>query len=212
MTGHTGQTVGYVRVSTGDQRTDRQDLGDLDRVFEDKVSGSTRDRPALTEMLDYVREGDTVRVWSMDRLARSLQDLVGLVQQLVDRGVAVEFVKERLAFSPDSDDPYARFQMHVLGAVAELERSIIRERQREGIAKAKQRGVYTGRRRALSPEQVDAARERIAAGVPKAAVARDLGVSRQTLYDALRDAAITETTRPAPQVGADVAPTLRRTR
>lgn len=180
-----GQVVGYVRVSSADQRTDRQDLGDVDRVFTDHASGSNRDRPGLTEMLGYVREGDQVKVWSMDRLARSLQDLDSLVSTLTSQGVTVEFMKERLCFAPGTTDPYAQFQMHVLGAVAQLERSIIRERQRDGIEKAKARGVYKGRPRVLSPAQVEEGRSLIGTGVPKAVVARSFGVSRQTLYTAL---------------------------
>lgn len=185
MTEHKGQVVGYVRVSSTDQNTYRQDLGDADRIFEDQVSGKDRNRPALSEMLKYVRDGDTVRVHSMDRLARSLTDLVALVTEMTSGGVTVEFAKEQLAFKPGASDPYAEFQMHILGAVAQLERSIIRERQAEGIAKAKTKGVYKGRKPALTPEQISEARERVAAGVPKAAVARDLGVSRQTLYTAI---------------------------
>lgn len=180
-----GQVVGYVRVSSAEQNTARQDLGDVDRVFEEKVSGATRDRDALTQMLRYVREGDTVRVHSMDRLARSLGDLVGLVDEMTSAGVTVEFLNERLTFEPGASNPYMELQMHMLGAFAQFERSIIRARQAEGIAKAKENGVYKGRKPALSPEQIEAARERIDAGVPKAAVARDVGVSRQTLNTAL---------------------------
>ena len=136
-------------------------------------------------MLRYVRRGDTVRVASMDRLARSAVDLAQLVQDLTTKGVRVEFVTERLTFSPDGEDPFATFQMHLLGAVAQLERSLIRERQREGIEIAKTKGVYQGRARKLTPEQVTTVRDRVAAGVPKAKVARDLGCSRRVLYDVL---------------------------
>lgn len=185
MNGHSGQVVAYRRVSTVDQSTQRQDLGPVDRVFEEKVSGATRDRPALAEMLQYVREGDTLRVHSMDRLARSLVDLESLVSELTGAGVTVEFVTERLTFAPGENDPYAVLQRHLFAAFAEFERAIIRSRQAEGIAKAKAAGVYKGRRRALSTEQIGLAREKVAAGVPKAVVARELGVSRQTLYNSL---------------------------
>lgn len=187
MTEHKGQVVGYVRVSSADQHTDRQDLGPVDRTFEDRLSGKDRNRPALEELLAYVRDGDTVRVHSMDRLARSLGDLVALVTELNSSGVTVEFAKEQLVFKHGATDPYAEFQMHILGAVAQLERSIIRERQAEGIAKAKARGVYKGRKPALTQEQVVEALQRVSAGVPKAAVARELGVSRQTLYSAMAE-------------------------
>lgn len=183
MAVHKGQVVGYARVSSADQNLarQRQALGDVDRLFEDTVSGSTRDRPQLAEMLAYVREGDVVRVKSPDRLARSTRDLLDLVGGLNDRGVSVEFL-DNPALSTNT--PQGTFMLTVLGAVAELERAVIRERQAEGIALAKARGAYA-RGPKISPEQLEDARRRIADGVPKATVARDLGVGRQTLYDAL---------------------------
>lgn len=185
---HTGQTVAYVRVSTVEQNPDRQHaaVGDVAQTFIDHGSGKSRgERPELAALLRYVRAGDTVRVASMDRLARSVIDLSQIVGELTGRGVRVEFVAERLDFAPGDADPFATFQLHLLGAVAELERSMIRERQREGIAAAKARGVYKGRARKLTGEQIGEARQRIADGVPKAAIARDLGCSRRVLYDAL---------------------------
>lgn len=122
----------------------------------------------------------------MDRLARSLVDLESLVDELVQRGVVVAFVKERMTFTADASDPFATFQRQLIGAVAELERSLIRERQREGIELAKVRGVYRGRARRLAPEQIVEARSQVEAGVPKAAVARRLGCSRRTLYAAIQ--------------------------
>lgn len=121
----------------------------------------------------------------MDRLARSVVDLAQLVQEMTSRGVRVEFVTERLSFDPGPEDPFATFQLHLLGAVAQLERSLIRERQREGIEIAKTNGVYRGRSRKLNPEQVADAQRLVGAGVPKAKIARDLGCSRRVLYDAL---------------------------
>ena len=181
-----GQTVGYVRVSSTDQNEARQveALSGAERLFTDKVSGKNTERPALAQMLAYVREGDTVRVASLDRLARNLDDLRRLVTDLTAKGVRVEFIKEGLTFTGD-DNAMARLLLSVMGAFAEFERSLIRERQAEGIALAKANGVYKGRARALSAEQVAQARESIAQGIPKAKVARDLGVSRQTLYSAL---------------------------
>ncbi len=183
-----GQVVGYVRVSSVDQNSERQAvaLGEVDETFTDRVSGKSRaDRPALARMLRHVRRGDTVRVASMDRLARSVIDLAQLVQEIASRGIRVEFVTERLSFDPDSEDPFATFQLHLLGAVAQLERSLIRERQREGIEIAKAKGVYRGRTRKLTPEQVTDARHQVETGIPKAKIARDLGCSRRVLYDAL---------------------------
>jgi len=166
-----------------DQNPARQHeaLGAVDRVFEDRASGSTRHRPQLEALLAYVREGDTVRVSSPDRLARSTIDLLGLLEQLNGQGVGVEFVN---APALNTATAQGRFMLTILGAVAELERATIRERQAEGIALAKKAGKYE-RGPKLSPEQIQEARERIAAGIPKAAIARNLQVSRQTLYDAL---------------------------
>jgi DNA invertase Pin-like site-specific DNA recombinase len=184
------QTVAYLRVSSTTQKLDRQDSlrDDADRVFEEKASGGSRDRPVLNEMLAYVRDGDSVNVWSMDRLARSMVDLASIVQELVAKGVTITFKKENLTFSPDREDPYAMLTLHLIGAVAQFERSIIKQRQAEGIAKAKTKGVYKGRKKIeLTPEQLDSARNQIAAGVPKAVVARGLGISRSVLYRELEE-------------------------
>lgn len=184
MTSHRGQVVGYVRVSAADQNEARQleALGEVDRLFSEKVSGkNTSDREQLKEMMAYVREGDTVRVKSPDRLARSTTDLLSLVEQLRTKGVAVEFVDNPAL---NTDTPQGEFMLTILAAVAQLERATIRERQAEGIAIAKRNGVYD-RAPKLTPEQIAEARQRADSGVPKARVARDLGVSRQTLYAAL---------------------------
>ena len=184
----TGQTVAYVRVSSADQNPARQyeALGEVAKVFEDKISGKSRaERPALAALVEYVREGDLVRVASFDRLARSLGDLLAILAEINDKGASVQFLKEGLTFTPGASDPYARFQAHILGAVAELERNLIRERQREGIALAKGRGAYRGRAKVLSPGQVEEARRLRGEGVALAKVARGLGVSRSSLYRAL---------------------------
>lgn len=182
-----GQIVGYGRVSSVSQNEARQveALAECERVFIDKASGKNTNRPELSAALNYVREGDTLRVLSMDRLARNTVDLLGLVETLTGKGVTVEFIKERLTFSGDKSDHIGTLMLTILGGIAQFERSLIKERQAEGIAIAKAKGVYKGRKPALTAEQVEAARQRIADGVPKAKVARDLGVSRQTLYSAL---------------------------
>ena len=178
--------VGYTRVSTIDQNLDRQLDGiDVDKVFADKVSGKNTHRPQLDELLDYVRDGDTVIVHSMDRLARNLDDLRQLVRTLTGRGIQVEFVKENLTFTGD-DSPMATLLLSIMGSFAEFERALIRERQMEGIAAAKKRGVYTGRKKALTDQQISEIRQRVAAGETKAALAREYGVSRETLYQHLR--------------------------
>jgi DNA invertase Pin-like site-specific DNA recombinase len=181
-----GQRIGYVRVSSFDQNPDRQlESVRVARVFTDKASGKDTHRPELERLLAFVREGDTVVVHSMDRLARNLDDLRRVVQGLTKRGVRIEFVKEGLTFTGE-DSPMANLMLSVMGAFAEFERALLRERQREGIALAKQRGVYRGRRRSLNAEQIAEMKRRIDAGEPKAQVARDLGISRETLYQYLR--------------------------
>ncbi|MEN3813572.1 recombinase family protein [Chromobacterium piscinae] len=183
-----GQRIGYVRVSSYDQNPERQlDQPQIDRLFTDQASGKDTQRPQLDALLSFVREGDTVVVHSMDRLARNLDDLRRLVQDFTRRGIRVEFVKEGLIFTGD-DAPMAKLMLSVMGSFAEFERELIRERQREGIALAKQRGAYRGRKKALSPSQVAELCQRIAAGETKAKVARDFGISRETLYTYLAEA------------------------
>jgi DNA invertase Pin-like site-specific DNA recombinase len=177
--------IGYIRVSSIDQHTDRQlDGVELDKTFTDRASGKDRKRPQLEAMLDYIREGDVLVVHSMDRLARNVQDLLRIVEDLTSRGVQVQFIKEGQTFTGD-DAPMAKLLLSLLGAVAEFERSMIRERQREGIALAKKAGVYRGRKRSLTGQQVQDIRTRVTAGERKAALAKEYGVSRQTLYTAI---------------------------
>jgi DNA invertase Pin-like site-specific DNA recombinase len=182
-----GQRIGYKRVSTLDQDTARQLEGILlDEVFEDKASGkTTAQRPALEAMLKHLRKGDVVFCHSLDRLARNLDDLRRLVLGLTTRGVRVEFVKEGLSFNGD-DSPLSTLLLSVMGAFAEFERSLILERQREGIALAKMKGVYKGRKPTLAPDRAEELRGRAASGEQKAALAREFKVSRETLYRYLR--------------------------
>lgn len=181
-----GQLIGYVRVSSQEQNPARQheSIGQVDKVFEDKLSGKNRARPGLGAMRSHVRDGDWVRVASMDRLARSVIDLHSLVDEMVSNGVTVEFVKENVIVGPGDHRPMDRLLLTVLGGIAEFERSIIRERQAEGIAVAKKRGVYA-KPLSLSAEQVAQVQDRARAGVPKSIIARELGVSRSTVYNAL---------------------------
>jgi DNA invertase Pin-like site-specific DNA recombinase len=181
-----GQRIGYIRVSALDQHVERQLEGiEVDKTFIDHASGKDTQRPQLELLMSFVRTGDTVIVHSMDRLARNLDDLRRIVRTLTDRGVRIEFVKEHLAFTGD-DSPMASLMLSVMGAFAEFERALIHERQREGIALAKQRGAYKGRKKSLSQAEVAQLRERLTTGISKAQVARELGISRQTLYQYLR--------------------------
>ncbi len=177
-----GKRIGYVRVSTLDQNESRQLEGvQLDKRFVDQASGKDTKRPQLQAALDYVRDGDVLVVHSMDRLARNLDDLRRIVMELTGRGVVVEFVKEHLTFTSE-DNAMSKLLLSVMGAFAEFERSLIRERQREGIALAKKAGVYKGRKPSLTPERIAQLRARVAAGEKKAALAREFGISRETLY------------------------------
>lgn len=183
--------VGYIRVSTLDQRTDRQLEGiELDRVFEDRVSGKNmKDRPQLAELIKYVREGDEVFVHSMDRLARNLEDLLQIVRTLTDKGVKISFLKENLSFDPDqAAAPMSKLILSVMGAVAEFERSLILERQREGIALAKERGAYKGRAKKVTPALLAQAKGLLSAGHGASETAKELGVSRASLYRWFKEA------------------------
>lgn len=184
-----GQRVAYIRVSSLDQNPDRQlEQVAVDRTFTDKASGKDVHRPELDRLLAFVRDGDTVVVHSMDRLARNLDDLRRLVQNVTRRGVQIEFIKERLTFTGE-DSPMATLMLSVMGAFAEFERALLKERQKEGIALAKQRGAYRGRKRSLSVERIAELRRRVQAGEKKLPLAREFGISRETLYQYLRQPA-----------------------
>jgi DNA invertase Pin-like site-specific DNA recombinase len=178
-----GERIGYQRVSTIDQNTDRQlDGVELNKVFTDKASGKDTYRPELARALEYVREGDVLVIHSMDRLARNLEDLRRIVRELTGSGVRVEFVKESLTFTGD-DSPMNTLLLSMLGSVAEFERSMILERQREGIALAKAAGKYKGRKASLTDDQASELRARLAGGESITALAKEYGVSRQTVYN-----------------------------
>lgn len=175
--------IGYRRVSSEGQNLGRQDLV-CDKLFEEKVSGAKRDREALSAMIEFAREGDEVIVWSIDRLARDLRDLQDIIQRLNDKGVSVSLLKERLVFSGDADDAFARLQLQMMGAFAEFERNIIRQRQAEGIARAKARGVYKGRKKTVDENRIRAMK---AEGQNVKDIAKMLGVSRMTVYRSFKN-------------------------
>ncbi len=185
-----GQVVGYVRVSSADQNPDRQleTLGECTKTFTDKISGKSRaKRTGLAKLMDYIRDGDTVRVASMDRLGRSTRDLFNLVDEIVAKGAAVEFIKERITVDQNGSSPLDALMLGVMASFAEFERNLIRERQAEGIALAKTKGKYVQAPK-LGKDDVEQARAMLNLGLPKTEVAARLGVSRQTLYAALRRA------------------------
>ncbi len=182
----TGKKIGYIRVSSLEQNSQRQLEGlKLNKRFVDKDSGKDTVRPELEAMLDYVREGDTVVVHSMDRLARNLDDLRQLVTRLADQQVKIEFLTEGLTFTGE-DSPMSKLLLSVMGAFAEFERALIKERQMEGIALAKKRGVYKGRKPSLSTDQINSLKKRVKKGEIKSQIARDFGISRETLYQYLK--------------------------
>lgn len=183
-----GKDVGYIRVSSVDQNLARQlDGVELDKVFEDKASGGTTKRPGLTACLDYLREGDVLHVHSIDRLARNVEDLLRLVRELTDRGVEVRFHKEALTFRPGGEGDFAgRLMLQVMGAIAEFERAMIRERQREGIAKARREGRHCGRPRTITPATEEDILARRREGQSCRAIARALGISASAVSKVVR--------------------------
>lgn len=179
--------VGYIRVSTVDQNAIRQLDGlKLDKVFTEYASGKNKDREQLKALLDYVRDGDTVHVHSIDRLARNLADLKDLVNTMNDKGVSVHFHKEGMKFNGDKKDSMTNLLFNILGSFAEFERELMLERQREGIAKAKEEGKYKGRTKTVDDDAIRSAMSKEGASFRK--VAKELGVSLSTVQRAMKDA------------------------
>ncbi|MCG7869435.1 MAG: recombinase family protein [Candidatus Thiodiazotropha taylori] len=177
--------VGYIRVSSYGQNTDRQLTGiELDKVFEEKASAKDAQRPQLTACREWLRDGDTLHIHSIDRLARNLSDLQQIVDELTSQGVTVQFHKESLTFS-GSNDPMQRLMLQMMGAFAEFERALINERRREGMAAAKLKGKQIGAKRKLTSDDVVDIKRRLASGESKKALAEAYGITRQTLYTSL---------------------------
>lgn len=183
-----GKQIGYIRVSTLDQNPDRQLEGiQVDKLFTDKRSGQNTDRPQLKALLEFIREGDEIVVHSMDRLARNLEDLRRLVRQCNAKQVSIRFIKENLRFTGE-DSPMATLLLSVMGAFAEFERALSKERQLEGITLAKKRGIYRGRKRQFSEKQIaEIQRKAKQQDQNKSQMAKELGISRETLYKYLRE-------------------------
>lgn len=180
-----GQNIAYKRVSAVDQNLDRQLIDHhIDKTFHEKASGKDTNRPVLQECLSYAREGDTLHVHSIDRLARDMADLLRLVRELTEKGISIHFHKEKLIFTGE-DNPLQTLQLQMMGAFAQFERSMIKERQREGIAAAKAKGKQIGAKRKLTPAQVAEIKDRIGKGETKKSLAQEYAVSRQTLYSAI---------------------------
>ncbi|MEZ9369893.1 recombinase family protein [Shewanella sp. 10N.286.51.B2] len=173
------QIIGYIRVSTVDQNTARQlDDIELDREFTDTCSGSTVTRPALNELKSYCREGDTVVVHDISRLARNIEDLINLIRFFNDKGVTVQFKKEAMIFTAEQSHPMNTLMLNLLGSVYQFEREIMLERQREGIAKAKSAGKYKGRPLSVAPSEIA---ELLTQGLSIRKIASQLGISTTTV-------------------------------
>ncbi|MDO8769382.1 MAG: recombinase family protein [Burkholderiaceae bacterium] len=184
-----GKRIGYVRVSSADQNDARQlECMILDKTFTDKASGKDTNRPQLQAMFEFVREGDHIYVHSMDRLSRSLRDLQEVVELMTGKGISVTFTKENLTFEPPATGAdahktaYSTLMLQLLGAVSQFERALIKERQREGIAIAKSKKLYKGRKPALDKVAVAKLQQMVADGMSKVEIAEKLGISRASVY------------------------------
>lgn len=183
-----GHKIGYIRVSSAGQNIDRQlEDGEFDKVFTEKASAKNRKRPVLAECLEYLRKDDQLYVHSIDRLARNLVDLQNIITCLNGKGVAVNFCKEGLSFT-GNDNPMNKLMLQMMGAFAEFERNLIHERQAEGIASAKKKGVKFGKEAKLTADQVNEVKKLVADRFSKAELAKKYNVSRQTIYNALKQA------------------------
>lgn len=174
--------IGYARVSTQDQSLDLQHealvKAGCHKIFEDKVSGTRVDRPGLTKTLEMLREGDTLVVWKLDRLGRSVKQLVNMVTDLQQQGVQFKSLTDSI----DTGTPSGRFFFHVMASLAEMERELIVERTRAGLAVARQRGRKSGRKPKMTDSKIESAKKLLASGVPPKDVAKNLSVSIPTLY------------------------------
>jgi DNA invertase Pin-like site-specific DNA recombinase len=174
--------IGYARVSSEDQNLDLQinaltEVG-CERVFSEKLTGKVGDRPGLKEVLSHLRKGDALVVWKLDRLGRSVKNLIELVTQLESDGVQFRSLTEGI----DTSTPAGRFFFHVMASLAQMERELIVERTQAGLKAARERGIVGGRKRSMTPSKVDAAKTLMEAGTPPKDVARTIGVSVPTLY------------------------------
>lgn len=177
-----GMLIGYARVSTQDQKLQLQinalQKAGCKRIFEDKVSGSRAERPGLTKAQEALREGDTLVIWKLDRLGRSVKNLVDLIGELQKQGIQFKSLTDSI----DTGTASGRFFFHVMASLAEMERELTIERTRAGLEVARQLGRVGGRRRLMTESKIKSAKKLLASGVPPRDVAANLGVSVPTLY------------------------------
>lgn len=178
--------IGYARVSTEDQevflQTDALEKAGCTKLFQDCASGARSDRPGLVEALQFVREGDTLVVWKLDRLGRSMPHLIEIIAQLEKRGVGFRSLTENI----DTTTPGGRLVFHLFGALAQFERDLIRERTIAGLKAARDRGRVGGRRSVITDEKLVRARQLIASGLNVREAAARIKVGKTTLYKALK--------------------------
>jgi len=176
--------LGYKRVSTVDQNTDRQLFGmTFKRVFIEKVSGKDTNRPELQSLLGMLRTGDEVHVHELSRLARNTKDLLDIVQQVMNAGASIKFHKENLEFiAGETASPVQNLMLSMLGSIAQFERDLLLERQREGISLAKHRGVYQGRHSKFTTHDIERIKADFIESTNKASLAKKWGISRAYLY------------------------------
>lgn len=179
-----GKKIGYIRVSSVDQNPERQLDGiELDKKFIDYASGSTVKRPQLIALMEYVREDDIVIAHSLDRMARNVRDLINIIEGFLDRKITVQFINENLTFSATDNNPMSNLLMVMLGAIAQFERCLIRERQREGIEIAKKAGRYKGKPSNYTPEIITKIKQGLEnTRKSKSKLALEIGISRESLY------------------------------
>lgn len=174
--------IGYARVSTQDQNLELQfdalNKSGCKKIFEDRVSGSRSERPGLNKLLEVLREGDTLVVWKLDRLGRSVKNLVDLVSELHKQGVQFKSLTDSI----DTGTPSGRFFFHVMASLAQMERELTIERTRAGLEVARQLGRKGGRKRQMTDSKIESAKKLLANGIPPRDVAKNLGVSIPTLY------------------------------
>ena len=174
--------IGYARVSTQDQNLalqyDALMHAGCQKVFEDKISGTKTERPGLSLCLEMLREGDTLVVWKLDRLGRSVKQLVNLVGELQEQGIHFKSLTDSI----DTSTPSGRFFFHVMASLAQMERELVVERTRAGLEVARALGRTGGRKRSMTDSKIASAKRLLASGVPPRDVAKDLGASLATLY------------------------------